>query len=496
MLATGFLAILAVLAGLAVFLNSGSYDVAISMVVLLVILVVSVPVLRRLADHDRDPGLFGLMMWGLVAKMAFSLVRYFVIFQAYGGEADAARYDSDGWLYAQKVRAGNWIPSIASIDDVEDATRRIIKVTGYVYAVVGRSKFAAFFLFSWLTFWGAVLFLRGAKRAFPEMDHRRFTVLMMFFPSLLFWPSSIGKDALMVFLLGIVFYGASLLLAPRARLLGVIPFVVGMGGMVLIRAHVALMAALAVAVATAFAFLGGTRAEGASGRGRLVRVAALVVMVVAAAVATTQTSRFFTQEAGEATSTEAALELTLERTQVGKSQFEPVLVTGPVQLPAGTMSVLFRPLPWEARNAGNLIAAAESLLLLGLVVTSVKRLRFWPSSAWRRPILIFAAAYTLLFVVAFSSIGNGGILARQRVQLLPFVLLAVSVPAIRWWRTPSRGVPERSGESEPAEPVPDRPEDLLPSAATRGGLGTMAGRAGNGSWPGGRDPGVASGGSR
>jgi hypothetical protein len=488
----GFVAIMAVLGGLAVFLNSGSYDVAISMVVLLFILVASVPVLRRLADRDRDPALFRILMWGLVAKMAFSLIRYFVIFTAYGGEADAARYDSDGWTYAQQVRSGNWIPKITSIDNVEDATRRIIKLTGYVYTVTGRSKFGAFFLFSWLAFWGSVLFLRGAKRAFPELDHRRFTYLMMFFPSLLFWPSSIGKDAVMMFLLGVVFYGAGLLLAPRARLIGVVPFALGMSGMVLIRAHVALMACLAVAVATAFAFLGGTRAEGATSRGRLVRIVALVVMVAAASVATTQTSRFFTQQAGEATSTEGALQLTLERTQVGKSKFEPVLVTNPVLLPAGTLSVLFRPLPWEARNVGNLIAAAESLLLLGLVLTSLRRLRYWPMSAWRRPILIFAATYTLLFVVAFSSIGNGGILARQRVQLLPFVLLAVSVPATRWWRAAAEPV---AGNKAPPGLLgePNRPGSG-PTVGLGAGIGTMADRAGRGPWPTDARPTTATGG--
>jgi hypothetical protein len=481
-LGVGFLAILTVLVGLAVFLNTGSYDVAMSMVVLLVIVVASIPVLRWLADRDHDPALFRIMMAGLVTKMAFSLVRYWVIFIAYSGEADAARYDSDGWLYAQKVRAGNWIPAIRSIDDVEDATRRIIKVTGYIYTVTGRSKFGAFFLFSWLAFWGAVLFLRGAKRAFPELDHRRFTYLMMFFPSLLFWPSSIGKDAVMIFLLGVVFYGAGLLLGPRARLVGVLPFVAGMSGMVLIRAHVAAMAALAVVVATGFATLGGTRAEKVSIRGRMVRIVALLVMVGAATVAVTQTSRFFTQEAGEATSTEGAMELTLERTMIGNSAFQPVLVTTPALLPAGTLSVLFRPLPWEARNVGNLIAAGESLLLLALVVVSVKRLRYWPASAWRRPILIFAAVYTLMFVVAFSSIGNGGILARQRVQLLPFVLLAVSVPAFKWWKQPAvADAAASTGDGEPDGPDDD-PEDGAGGAAGRdvpGGrrVGTMAPRA-------------------
>jgi hypothetical protein len=39
--------------------------------------------------------------------------------------------------------------------------------------------------------------------------------------------------------------------------------------------------------------------------------------------------------------------------------------------------------------------------------------------------------YGLLFIVAFSSIGNFGILARERCQLLPFFLVLLAVPGVR-----------------------------------------------------------------
>jgi hypothetical protein len=327
------------------------------------------------------------------------------------------------------------------------------------------------------------------------LDHRRFTLLMLFFPSLLFWPASIGKDAVMLFLLGVVFYGASQLLGPDVRWWGILPVIAGAAGMMLIRSHVALMAALSLAVATAFAVLGGSRSRGSSGRGRAVRGVALVVVIAAAALATTQTSRFFTQEAGEATSTEQALELTVERTQIGESAFEPIVVTSPAQIPKATVSVLFRPYPWEAKNVANLLAAAESLLLAGLLVFSIGRLRFWPSSAWRRPILIYAAAYTLMFVVAFSSIGNGGILARQRVQMLPFLLLAVSVPAWRWWTGNRDGA--RSDGGSDAEAGPGDAAEGTDTASVMGAgpaaVGTMGspgpdvltGSVGGGARPGG-----------
>ena len=45
-----------------------------------------------------------------------------------------------------------------------------------------------------------------------------------------------------------------------------------------------------------------------------------------------------------------------------------------------------------------------------------------------RPYVAFCRTYTLLFVFAFSSFANFGILTRQRVQVFPFVLVLLALP--------------------------------------------------------------------
>ena len=419
----------------ALVVDSGTYGTAVGLLAVIVLLVVSVPCFRRLAVIDGDDRLFAVLLTALVAKFVFSLVRYWMVNKLYGGGGDSNRYDQDGWEFAQLVRSGTFIPAAEDVSG-ESGTGNIVRLTGYFYAVVGRSIFAGFFFYSWLAFWGCVLSWRGIRWAFPEGDDRRYMLLVLFWPSLLFWPSSIGKDAVMVFFLGVATYGACRLLAPKPWIWGILPFGAGVGGMMLIRSHVALMAVLAVGVATAFAFLGGTRVENAKGRGRVVRLVGLLVMGGLALAAMTQTTRFFSDQAGQSTSTTGALELTVKRTQQGGSSFEPIVVTNPVQVPAATVSVLFRPFPWEARNIGSLISAGEAALIGVLFVASWKRLRFWPVSVWRRPILIYGALYSLMFVVAFSSIGNAGILARQRSQMLPVLFFAFAVPVAKWWRRP------------------------------------------------------------
>src|SRR5205085_1758787 len=86
-------------------------------------------------------------------------------------------------------------------------------VTGLIYAVIGPTQLGGFLVYAWLGFLGLVLFYRAFRIAFPEGDHRRYARFLFLLPSLLFWPSSIGKDAWMVLMLGIAAYGAARVLS-------------------------------------------------------------------------------------------------------------------------------------------------------------------------------------------------------------------------------------------------------------------------------------------
>ena len=80
-------------------------------------------------------------------------------------------------------------------------------------------------------------------------------------------------------------------------------------------------------------------------------------------------------------------------------------------------------------NAQALAAAIEGVVLMALFIISLPRLVRVPGYAMRTPYVMFALVYTGLFILAFSSIGNFGILTRQRTQVLPFVLVLIAVPA-------------------------------------------------------------------
>jgi len=166
------------------------------------------------------------------------------------------------------------------------------------------------------------------------------------------------------------------------------------------------------------------------------------------------------------------LKRTQAQTAEGGSKFDPPAVVSPAQIPSAVMTVLFRPYPWEAHNLNGLIAASEGVLLVVLLVTGRRRLLYWAKMLGRRPYLVFALAYAFIFVLAFSYIGNFGILARQRTQMIPLALTMLGMPALvrnrpswfgaRWQR--SRGVRSTAADDDrTGPPQPDSPDEMLPS---------------------------------
>jgi hypothetical protein len=48
----------------------------------------------------------------------------------------------------------------------------------------------------------------------------------------------------------------------------------------------------------------------------------------------------------------------------------------------------------------------------------------------RQPYVVFCLVFSVLFIVAYSSYANFGLLARQRVQLYPLFLVLISIPPV------------------------------------------------------------------
>lgn len=434
----GVAAIGGYVAALAWSMEHATYDVWGALVSIPILVAASIPLLRRAASIEQDRWFTQVLVLAFVVKLAGGLVRYFVIVSAYGGVADANSYSDFGRRLSQLWLHGHF--------DVDTHTRGLVGtgftrlLTAAVYTVSGPSKISGYVVFSWLGFWGLYFCYRAFRIALPDGDRHRYALLVFFLPSLVFWPSSIGKEAWMTLCVGVVALGAARL---YARMRGsYLLLALGLVGGALARPHIVVFAVAGVLVGYV---LGPRRRRGpASAMWKAIGVA---VLATAAFVLLHRAAGFLGLTRIDSDQIQAALRVTAGHTFEGGGAFTATPVNSPLDFPMGLVTVLFRPFPFEAHNAQALVSSIEGLFLIALMLTSWRRLARVPALILRRPFVAFSVVYIVLFVYAFSVFGNFGILVRERVQVLPFLLLLAALPRRQ---TADRRAPAGRAAARPA----------------------------------------------
>jgi len=403
--------------------NDGDLLHALTLVPILVGL--TIPIALRIARTDRDARMVGIVMAGLVAKLGAGYVRFWVAQHVYGGFIDAMQYDREARPLVSDVRH-----FVFNTNPGPNASTGFIKfVTSVVYAIFGTSTIGGFFVFAWISFLGFLLMTRAFRIGVPQGDTRRYTIVVLFLPALLYWPATIGKEAWMIMALGLSALGIAKLFQRQPG--GVGALVLGVIAMLAVRPHLAVI----VFVGLVFAFL-VRRAPARSYATPIFRLLGLTFVILAGVFLLGRTQAFINdtisrQNAGTGQTTNALgtqLSFVENQTSDGGSQFTPVRVRSPIDVPPAFFTVFFRPLPFEVHSSQELVSAAEGMFLLVLLLASRQRLRSIPRMLRTTPYVAFCTGYVFAFVFAFSSFANFGILARQRVQALPFLLVALALP--------------------------------------------------------------------
>lgn len=407
-----------------------SYDTWGALLVLPALMAIGTPILARVAAGNPERDIFKLLMLAMALKLLCAFPRYLMAFVLYGGAADAKMYHQKGSQLALFLGSADLSAGLHYDLGMKVAgTGFVIIVTGVIYTITGPSLVGGFLVFSWLGFWGLLLFWRALQIAFPEADTRRYAKLVFFLPSLLFWPSSIGKDAWMMFCLGLTTYGVARLLDRRFG--AFVCIAVGSLGTAMVRPHVTVLVGAGLTVA----YVLRKRPKQVSALGPLRMVVTVVVLGAMVMLMLQQVNTFFGTSGG-GDSVNQVLAETSRRTSQGNSVINqpaaedaaPAFSLNPAGLPVAVVSVLFRPFPFEASNLQSLFQSVECFALLVMFVRSWPRLRQLPRLSVQRSYIAFTLVYSLLFCWAFSTINNLGILSRERVQVLPLVLVLLAVP--------------------------------------------------------------------
>jgi hypothetical protein len=431
----GYAALLMMLMGHA------SYDAWSAAIIAPLLLLVSLPALRREARREDDRRVLIVLVAALLIKLLGSLVRYYVVFDVYGGVADAAAYDDWGTRISAAFRSGHFVSGLDSLSD----TNFIRFLTGVVYTGIGPSKLGGFLVFSWFGFWGLFLFYRAYVLAVPSGRRLTYAALVFFLPSLLFWPSSIGKESFMTLALGLAGFGASRIFTGSAWR-GIAYAVLGLWLAQIVRPHVAGLMGLAIAGAFILRPSGVRHRELAP----IAKGLALAVLTVAALILIVRTDHFLQDQNVETSGgLGGTLEAITERSDSGGSVFQPSVLDSPLRTPIAVGTVLFRPIVIEAHNAQAMAAALEGTFLLILSLVRWRWIFHAVRSVRRSPYVAFAILYSTGFIIAFSSMANFGNLVRQRVQLLPLYLVLLTIPPQKAAAPPTalnNGLREGTGE--------------------------------------------------
>lgn len=401
------------------------------------------PVLRRmLLTVERDPWIRSVVVWGLAAKLLGAFARFYTN-EFVLGRGDSAVYHRHGTSLSGQFRSFIFDGPVVqeSLPDL-NGTPFIRLLTGLLYTVTGPTRLGGFVAFSFLSFWGLYLFYRAHRIALPDALGRRYAVLLFFLPSMVFWPSSIGKEAWMTTMLGLGAYGVARILTHQRW--GYLAAVAALGGMAIVRPHVAAIFFVGLVVA-----LSTRRSD--SPTGQVKKVFGLMFLAGLSILLAGQIQAFFELDSLDA---QEVFDRTTERSAQGGSAFETSQPSSIGGLPWAFVTVLFRPFLFEVGGAVGVISSVEGSVLVGLFLWNLRSVGRAVRSLLTQPFVAMVVAYTFLFVVAFSAVSNFGILARQRTQLYPLAMVLLTIPpAVTAGRDRTLGpLAQRS-----ITPVSDRP---------------------------------------
>ena len=415
-----------------------TYDLWGGLVIGPALLVLTLPLLRRVAERDGPRSIHSLLVAALVVKLAMAVPRWAVAFLLYEGTADASSYNDSARLLAPLYR-----DFVFPFSDQPGGfgTKVVSSITGGVYAVTGPSLMVGFLVFSWLGFLGLLFAYRAIRTALPDVKPTRYAGLLFFLPSMAFWPSSIGKEAVIMLAIGLVLLGAARNFT-RQRL--GLPFIAaGLLLAFLIRPHIA-------------GLLAGSFAIGYILRPARVRTPLTPIVKAAGVMVIGAAGLFVIAKAASSlgvSDTSSALQTLNQRgglTVQGGSAFEATPLRAPQDIVPATLAVLFRPFPWEAESPQVLIASAEGMGLLALAVLGWRRI-VAGLGRLREPFVVMSAVYLLGFIFLFSEFGNFGILARQRVQAYPVLLVFLCMAPLAK-RKRNRSISTRPGSTLELQP--------------------------------------------
>jgi hypothetical protein len=406
--------VVVVVAAVGAVVGLAPYDVQIVALLLLGAVVAATYLIPRAVAREPSVTVF-LLGAAFVVKLLGTAVRYMMLEVVFQG-GDALSYHEAGEAGYQLVRSFDF----TFIQEPYFGTDFLEDSVAFLYAVTGPSIFGAFLVYSLLSFVGTWFFYRAHRIAFPDGDARIFFFVLFFLPTMAFWPSSLGKDSLIVFGLGLATYGLAKLLR-RINAKAAFQLLAGTAVAFGVRPAVGVMFLFGAAVAF-LAHPGNLRSPLA----RPISLAFAGPIVAVGLVFSLQVALDYERLDGLSSAVEEYTAVRERLIQSGGSTISGPEPTTPSGFGQAVLTVLFRPLPWELSDPLAAAAGLESVVIIVLVAgrlgTGIRAVR----TRWRGGMVLAAGITTLALLVPLTAVSNFGLLVRQRAQMLPFLFMVLT----------------------------------------------------------------------
>jgi hypothetical protein len=375
-------------------------------------------IITRVAFAENNDWLGRIMTWGLVLHLIAAPLQILVVVHVYHGIADWTRYTHQGAILAPNFRHFDFTLAGANVRQiVNDGSVSI--ATGIAMAIVGINLTSTFLLFSWLSWIGCIFFYRAFALTFQGGDCRRYALMLFFLPSLIFWTADVSKESIMMLSLGLAAYGGAKIFARRRG-----GFVLLVPGVVLgyyIRPNELLLLLSGFAVAMML-----PTAAARQNLGGLRRFFSIVLLAGLLGVSVYFTLHYLRGGGGTLSLNQVHQNNQGVGTGFGSSGIP--YSTNVATFPRDVYEVLFNPLIIKAHGNAQRVAGLENTILIVLILRSLRNLRILPRASFARPYLMMCFVYSLLFMYTFAALGNLGLIERERVMLLPFLLALLCTP--------------------------------------------------------------------
>lgn len=371
------------------------------------------------ARTPLNPRLKKLICWGLLFRVAGATAFLGLVTTVYARD-DYFHYFNLGLEYAQ----GIWSGDLSLFWDVNHwwgrkwwGTQFVIFASGIVLSMIGPSMLGAFLVFSLLGFLGLLGFAVAFHRSFPGVPLANYVRWIFLFPSLWFWPSTIGKEA-------VVLLGLGLCVAGYVGRRGRINWTWSLLGLLLVlavRPPVAMVIVVSILIAEWVSW---------GERWTFAKTVQLVGILGVSSAGLWLTASQLGLEAFDPGDVSSYMEETASTAALGHSSIS----SGGAGWRGALLALpntLFRPLPWDVRNVTGLLASLE-IWAFWLIAVFRRRqlacaLRKWRAQKMTR----LALPFVLLYAVSFGMVVvNLGIIARQRIFLFPFLFVLLEAAPV------------------------------------------------------------------